>query len=266
MREKKLSLGMFAGRSMMLSGMAAAGFNHVVFDHMFSPLDWGATQTACLTARHYGLAPLVRVQTYPWSPEPGGDMGAISMVGRVRMIGAAGAIVSFGSVAQLKAVLRVATDTEHIGVVGPRAVEAFRQSGEEGLWALVPEDLRAFPIVAYIEKLDLMDNLEEIVELEGLQAIGFGIHDVCYAVGAPYDVEHPEVWKVLDRGVSLARQAGLSVWTNTGYIYTREEETVDRIARMYDRGIDAIQVQSPEQFAQRIMTDIVEGAFRRVKS
>src|SRR5262249_27483229 len=154
MRDKKLSLGMFGTRSRMFAAMAAAGFNHVVFDQMFSPLDWGETQDVCRLARQHRLAPILRVPTYPWSPGPGGDMGPTANVARARTVGAAGAVVSIGSVEQLKAILRVADDTEHMGVIGPAAVEAFRRGGEQGVRDLVPEDLRAFPIVAYIEKLD----------------------------------------------------------------------------------------------------------------
>jgi 2-keto-3-deoxy-L-rhamnonate aldolase RhmA len=260
MKNRRLSLGMFSNGEMM-GTMAAAGFNHIILDHMFTPLDWRETAALCATARVYGLAPIVRVQTYPWTDEPRGDMGAISEVARARMIGAAGAMVSISSAHQLKSILRVASDFDHFGVPGYRAVQAYREAGANGIADMLPPELRDFPVVAYIENAELLGNLEEIASLAGLQAIGFGIHDVCFTSDHPYEVEHPDVWRVIDRGVELAKRYHLSVWTNTGYIYTRAEETAARIRRLYDRGVDTIQVQTPDQFLNTVLTDIADSVY-----
>jgi 2-keto-3-deoxy-L-rhamnonate aldolase RhmA len=264
MRGKKLSLGMFYGirGPELLPTLAQAGLNHIIIDHMFRGIDWPLTADLCSYARNSGLAPILRVQTYPWGGDPNGDMRAISEVARGRSVGAAGAMVSMSSVAQLKGCMRVAADVEHLPGVGnsTRAVERYERGGWDAFKEPVSEAGRTFPIVAYIEDVALLNQLEEIVEVEGLTAIGLGIHDICYSLGHPFDVEHPEVWKIIDRVVALAKRLNLSVWTNTGYRFSMVDETIARIQRLYDHGVDTIQVQTPEQYLFPTIAAIVVGA------
>jgi 2-keto-3-deoxy-L-rhamnonate aldolase RhmA len=262
MKEKKLSLGMYYSGKELLPTLAQTGFNHIIIDHMFSGVDWGTTADLCTHARLCGIAPFVRVQTYPWSGEPNGDMRAISHVARARTVGAAGALVSFGSVSQLTGCMRVATDPEHMAGIGngTRAFQRYQHGGWAEYAAPVPADLREFPIVAYIEVAQLLDEPEEIVSVPGLKAIGFGIHDVSLGLGHPFDVEHPDVWEVIDRFVDVAKPRGISVWTNTGVRFSKVGETIDRISRLFSHGIDTIQVQTPSHYLFSILDEITTTA------
>jgi 2-keto-3-deoxy-L-rhamnonate aldolase RhmA len=264
MSARKLSLGMFYGirGPELFSTLAQAGLNHVIIDHMFRGIDWSLTADLCAYARNAGLAPILRVQTYPWAGDPNGDMRAISEIARGRSVGAYGAMVSMSSVAQLRGCMRVAADIEHLPGVGnsTRAVERYERGGWDAFKQPVSVAGRTFPIIAYIEDVALLDSLDEIVAVEGLKAIGLGIHDICYSLGRPFDVENPEVWAIIDRIVSLAKQYNLSVWTNTGYRYSGVEETVARIQRLFSRGVDTIQVQTPEQYLFPTVESIVARA------
>ena len=263
MKDKSLSLGMFylLGPE-LIPCLAEAGFNHIVLDHMFSRMDWGQTADVIAQARLAGLSPVLRVQTYPWTNDANGDMGAVSEVARARTNGALGAVVSIGSVEQLKACMRVANDMEHIPAGHQaRQAERYVKGGWEAVKATMPDESKDFPIVAYIEDAKLLNVLDEIVSVDGLMAVGLGIHDICYSVlGQPFDVEHPAVWEIIDKVVALAKPRGISVWTNTGYIFNRPDETAERIERLYNRGVDTIQVQFPAQLLLPLLSEIVAKA------
>jgi 2-keto-3-deoxy-L-rhamnonate aldolase RhmA len=267
MREGGLSLGIFGGPGELLGVYREAGFNHIIVDQMFGVMSASEAIDAISRVRAAGLAPIVRVHTYPWSGEASGDMGAAAEVAAARMQGAAGVVVSYSTVDQLKACLHAAADTEH-APVGNRAkmVERWKAGGgHDGGWEAVrnalPEDLRDFPVVACIEDVALMKDIEEVVALPGLRAVGFGMHDITITAGHPFEVDHPDVWAVIDKVVALARPRGISVWANSGYIYTRLDETVARIERMYSRGIDCIQLQSGAHFLAPLLCDVTSRAF-----
>jgi 2-keto-3-deoxy-L-rhamnonate aldolase RhmA len=170
------------------------------------------------------------------------------------------------SVAQLKACMAIPGDMEHTPGVGnlTRAFERYQAGGWRAYMAPLRDDARTFPIVAYIEDARLVDQIEEIVAVEGLMAVGFGLHDVCTTLGHPFDVEHPSVWKVIDRVVELARPRGISVWANTGTRYSKVDESIDRIERLYSHGVDTIQVQSPLIYLFPTLEAVSIGAHKRV--
>ena len=91
-----------------------------------------------------------------------------------------------------------------------------------------------------------------------------GIHDLCGAVGRPFDVEHPDVWRLIDRLVAAAMPKGIDVWVNTGYRYKRVEDIVARIGRLWDHGIRTMQVQGPEFLLYHMLNGIRAGAHELV--
>jgi 2-keto-3-deoxy-L-rhamnonate aldolase RhmA len=267
MAQKKLSLGMIYTDSgpELLTTLAQAGFNHVLLDHRFTRYDWGTTVDVMAHARLAGISSLIRVETYPSRDLPGGDMAAVAKVARARMVGAGGAVLAIGSVAQLRICMQVAADIEHSPVASrTKLAETFSAGGWQAVAAAAPDENRHFPIVPVLEDVELLESLEEIVSVEGLMAIGLGIHHICNSLGHPFDVEHPEVWDVIDRVVALAKPRGISVWTNTGFKFTRAEETAARIERLYRRGVDTIQVQSPEVFLLPVLSDIAALAVEKL--
>jgi 2-keto-3-deoxy-L-rhamnonate aldolase RhmA len=267
MQSKELSLGMIYLDSgpEMLGTLAQAGFNHVVLDHRFTRYDWGTTVDVMAHARLAGLSPLIRVETYPSVGRSSTDVSAVAKVARARMTGAHGAMVAIGSVAQIQECMHVSDDVEHTPVVSRTMMaDSFAKGGWEAVSDLAPPEIRRFPIVPVIEDIRLLPHLDELVAVPGLMAICLGIHHICVSLGRPFDVEHPEVWDVIDRVVGLARPRGISVWTNTGFKFVRAAETADRIERLYKHGIDTIQVQTPEQFLLPVLSDICSLAERQI--
>jgi 4-hydroxy-2-oxoheptanedioate aldolase len=254
MRTGALSVGTFTGATELLGAYREAGLNHIIIDQMFGVLSATEISSLITKVRGAGMAPIIRVHTYPWSGEPSGDMGAAAEVASARMLGAAGAIVSYSTVGQLKACLHAAADTEHAPIGNRNKMVALWKAagGLDGGWEAVrqslPPDLRDFPVVAYMEEVKLLDQIEEVIALPGLRAVGFGMHDITITSGHPFEVEHPEVLAVIERVVTLAKPRGISVWANCGYIFTGMDETAACIQRLYKRGVDCVQLQGAAHY------------------
>jgi 4-hydroxy-2-oxoheptanedioate aldolase len=267
MQTGALSVGTFIGSTELLGAYREAGLNHLIIDQMFGIMSATEVSSLITKIRAAGIAPIIRVHTYPWTGEPSGDMGAAAEVAAARMMGASGVIVSYSTVAQLRACLHAAADVEH-SPIGNRnkMVELWKAAGGlNGGWDAVrqslPADLRDFPVVAYMEDVKLLDQIEEVVALPGLRAVGFGMHDITITSGHPFEVEHPDVLAVIDRVVSLAKPRGMSVWANAGYIFTGMEETAACVQRLYRRGVDCVQLQGSAHYMAPFYSKMMAQAY-----
>jgi len=254
--EGNLSLGTYftINSPELVEIIGHCGFNHVIIDQMFSALDWGATSNLVRAAHLYGVNPVIRVQTYPWG-SMGGDTRVPAEIARALGIGAGAAMASIGSVAELEACLRIQRDAAHGRIWMSPDVQDWERRREAG----EPAERSEFFVVPLIELTSLIDDIESVVSLQGLRAVAIGIHDICVAVGHPFDVEHPDVWKDVDRVVAAAEVHGVSVWVNVGYRYRRADEMIARIGRLREHGVNVIQVQGPETLVQHMLTDIAAG-------
>ncbi len=98
MREGALSIGTFIGSPELIGVYREAGLNHLIIDQMFGVMSMAEATGLITRVRSAGMAPLIRVHTYPWSGEAGGDMGVAAEVAAARMQGACGAIVRISQI------------------------------------------------------------------------------------------------------------------------------------------------------------------------
>jgi len=64
--------------------------------------------------------------------------------------------------------------------------------------------------IIIIESREGLDNLDEIVELEGIDVIYFGAYDLSQVLGHPGNIRHPEVISTIQKGVDLVTKYGKS--------------------------------------------------------
>lgn len=64
---------------------------------------------------------------------------------------------------------------------------------------------------ALIETIAGVNNIDEILEVEGIDAIALGPFDLAHEMGFPGQVQHPEVTAALGRVVEKAQQKGVDV-------------------------------------------------------
>lgn len=71
-------------------------------------------------------------------------------------------------------------------------------------------------VVAQIERMAAVEELEAILAIEGLDSIVLGPNDLAHDMGYAGDEQHPQVMNVIEQIVTKARQAGLYVGMGTG--------------------------------------------------
>lgn len=85
-------------------------------------------------------------------------------------------------------------------------------------------------LIANVEGIDGIHNLEEIVQVEGIDVIFIGLFDMSKSLGVPGEVEHPKVLETLDKAISMIHAYGKKV----GSIASNHE----MLKKLQSKGID----------------------------
>ena len=72
----------------------------------------------------------------------------------------------------------------------------------------VEEANRNTLVCLMLEEVEAIDNLEEMVEVPGVDVYFIGSGDLSQSMGYPGQQTHPEVQRLMEKGVSIIREAG----------------------------------------------------------
>lgn len=174
------------------------GFDFVIFDQEHAPLDRAALDMMILGARASNVAGIVRV----------GDPGEANILS-VLDCGAAGVLVPHVATAQ-KAREVVDACRYRSGRRG------FANTTRAGGYGSVPfsEHMDAqdaeVSCIAMIEDVSALDEIDEIVKVEGIDAIFIGRGDLTAAIGAP-SMTSPETHRLVEPIMAAARKAKMPI-------------------------------------------------------
>jgi 2-keto-3-deoxy-L-rhamnonate aldolase RhmA len=172
------------------------GFDFVVFDGEHAPLDLASLDRMVLAARAANLAGIVRVA----SADPAGILSVLAM-------GAAGVLVPH--VATPEKARAVVSACRYRG--GSRGFANTTRAGGFGTVGFA-EHIAAqeaeVAVVAMIEDLAALDQIDAILAVPGLDAIFIGRGDLTAALGAP-SMTSPQTWTVVEPIMAAARRAGM---------------------------------------------------------
>lgn len=178
--------------------LGSIGFDFVVFDQEHAPLDAGALDMMILAARASNVAGIVRV------PE-----ASPSMIQTVLDCGAAGVLVPHVTNAELaskivgacryRAGSRGFANTTRAGGFGATSFGAHKDAQDSEIVC-----------VAMIEDIEALDHIDEIVRVEGLDAIFIGRGDLTAALDAPSMVS-AETMAVAGPIMAAAKKADMPV-------------------------------------------------------
>lgn len=229
-REGRLSIGaLLMDRSVVaMPALAKGGYDYVKIDLMYGTVNWSDVHHMCLAAHEVGLTAIVRVQAYPWREKGEVDRRLVVDASRAASLGADGITVSANSAAEVRDVAGVTQDWHRVGHV---------QSSAEELAAHEEEITKNFTIMPIVESIGALDELEEIMDVEGVNSIMMSCTDLPRQLGYPYQYEHPKVWEYIERAVKLGEQKGVAVGANTGFVFTTIDDTIERIKRLRDHGV-----------------------------
>jgi len=181
--------------SAIVESMAGLGFDFVYFDLEHGPSSVESCQDMFRAAEVAGLTPLVRVSSY----DPG-------YVDRFLDSGAMGIIFPH-------------CNTKQDAEAAVRAVK-YPPQGERGAGGR-PLTLSGMPITDYIreanretlvvtmiEEMEALENLPEILTVEGLDVLWIGRVDLSVSSGIPGKLDDPKIQGAVDRIITEGRAAG----------------------------------------------------------
>ncbi len=204
LKNNELTIGswIMMADSMSVEVMALAGFDWLVIDVEHTPINMETVKTLIITIQAHDMKALVRV-----------SKNEEVVIKKVLDMGADGIIVPMVS---SKEDAKMAVDYAKYPPVGKRGVGLYRASGygtkfeEYKKW--VDEEL---VIIAQIEHIDAVRNIDEILGVEGIDGTIIGPYDLSGSMGYPGDFEREDVQnavqKVLERCTKQNMPSGFHV-------------------------------------------------------
>ena len=251
--DDQLALGVWIkGAPHLVHSLVKAGFDFVRPDMMFSSIDWKELDHILRTCEATGLTCWTRIPSNPWAGGPD-QMQVTVDAQRAFSLGVPVVQVSVSSAAQVRALVQVAKDWHRSGAGEyPSSDSTFTSQGAR----VVDETL----LMPAIESRTAIDEIDEILDIEGLRGIMISCTDFSKELGYPFQYDHPEVWKAIDKITMKARDRKLVVAANTGYDFHTPERILGRVQALYDHGVRAVLVQGAEflleTYSRRLINDI----------
>jgi 4-hydroxy-2-oxoheptanedioate aldolase len=178
----------------------AAGFDSLYVDLEHNSFSLDATGQICMAALDAGITPLVRVPSntpdYVSRVLDGGALGVIAPhvanAAEARAVVAAAKFPPFGS--------------RSFGGVAPHLQYQSLPPVESNAAMNA-----ATQVVAMLESKSGLENIEEIVAVEGVDMILIGTNDLCSELGVTGQYDHPSIEAAYRRTIAAAQQHGKHV-------------------------------------------------------
>lgn len=213
--------------------LGEVGYDFVVFDQEHAPLDAGALDMMILGARASNVAGIVRVPAAePWMIQTVLDCGATGVM--VPHVSSPETARLIARACRYSGGTRGFANTTRAGGFGSAGFSEHkrRQDGEVAC-------------IAMIEDVEALDYIDEIVRVEGLDAIFIGRGDLTAALDAP-SMSSPETMRIVEPIMAAARRAGMPV-----VMLCPDRADADRMAEL---GASAFMAQSDHGFMRQAAT------------
>ena len=195
LRRKTVTVGSWItiGHTAIAEIMAKAGFDWLAVDMEHSVITLHEAQQLIQVIELSGVAPLVRV----------GENSAY-LIKRVMDAGAHGVIVPM---INTKEDARNAVNAVKYPPLGTRGVGLARAQGYGMDFERYKNRVnRDSVVIAQIEHIKAIENLEDILSTEGIDAFFVGPYDLSGSLGIPGQLKHPKVVKALERVMKIAKR------------------------------------------------------------
>jgi len=194
LHNKTLTIGSWItlGHTSIAEIMAKAGFDWLTIDLEHSAITFEQTQQLIQIIDLAGVTPLVRV----------GENSAY-LIKRVMDSGAHGVIVPM---VNSKKDAQYAVDSVKYPPIGKRGVGLARAQG----YGFEFEEYKRFDkedsiVIVLIEHIDAVNNIEEILSVDGIDAFIIGPYDLSASMGMPGEFNHPDVKAALARVIEYSK-------------------------------------------------------------
>jgi len=178
------------------AAVEACGLDFVFIDTEHIALDRERLSWMCRTYASMGLPPMVRLQ----GQDP---CDATALLDD----GASGIIVPY--VESAEAVIAMVGATRFRPLKGARLQAALRgERVEDRLRSYMQDRNQHQALIVNIESVPAIDQLDLILECEGLDAVLIGPHDLSTSLGVPEAYDHPKFLEACEHIFQKARKAG----------------------------------------------------------
>lgn len=198
LKNNELTVGswIMMGNIMSVEVMALAGFDWLVIDIEHTPIDLETTHVLISAIQANGMKALVRV-----------SKNEEVVIKRILDMGADGIVVPMVC---SKEDAKMAVDYAKYPPVGKRGVGLYRASKygtkfeEYKKW--VDEEL---VIIAQIEHIDAVNNIDEILSVDGIDGTIIGPYDLSGSMGYPGEFERDDVQDAVQRVLQRCKEKGI---------------------------------------------------------
>lgn len=212
----------------MIESMGYAGFDFIIIDLEHGPNTILNAQNLIRAAEITGTFPIIRVAS-----------NAAVDIGKALDIGAMGVQVPQVTTAEeAKEAVRYAK----FGPQGDRGVCRFVRAAEfsnKDRYAYFKEANERY-LILQLEGVEAVNNIEEIVEVEGIDIIFLGPYDLSQALGVGGQIDHPIVIEKMTSIISMCKERQIKTGVFTDRIDSAKEWVrlgVDYISFSVDVGI-----------------------------
>jgi 2-keto-3-deoxy-L-rhamnonate aldolase RhmA len=178
--------------------LGSLGFDWVLIDNEHGSITVENSEDLIRASELTGIAPIIR----PVSNKP-------EIIAPFLDRGAWGVQIPHVNTAEEA---RAAVDAVKYHPIGHRGMFSGSRPAGYGLSGstadYVEEANRNTLVCLMLEEVEAIDNLEEMVEVEGVDVFFIGSGDLSQSMGYPGQQTHPEVQALMERGVTVIREAG----------------------------------------------------------
>ena len=185
--------------SAMVSEMIGiAGMDYVIYDQEHGPLTAETTLELSAAAQNRGVAPIVRVRA-----------NEEAEIQRALDIGSAGVQVPQ---VETREDARAAVEAARFDPIGSRGLSQYVRAGDYwGSETYTDEQNEDVLLVLQVEGQRGVDNIEEILDVEGIDAVFLGPYDISQSLGIPGQVTHERVEALMEEVCEHAAETGTAV-------------------------------------------------------
>jgi 4-hydroxy-2-oxoheptanedioate aldolase len=221
-RNKKLSFGPFSKCSdpAIIECIGLAGFDFVIIDLEHSPNSFETAQNLVRSAMIHGITPVIRVSE-----------NNESLISKALDIGAQGVQVPQ---INCETDARLVVEASKFAPLGNRGVCRYvRAAGysSKNKHQYFEESNNNTLIIIQIEGKKGLENIDSILQVEGIDIIFIGPYDLSQSMGVPGQTNHPKVLEAMKMvtekashhnkivGTFIETPADLKIWKDLGLLY-----------------------------------------------
>lgn len=186
--------------------LAGCGMDFVFICQEHIPLTRETTSTMCQLFSAYGISPMVRI------PYPDKHLATIAVEG-----GAEGIVVPY--VEELSEIEPIINALKYRPIKGKYLDDIVSGKAEppKKLTEYMAELNKDLYLIAGIESVPAIENLDSFLDCEDVYAIFLGPHDISCSMGLPCDYEHPDFVELVSDVIRRCRKKGKPVGVHVDY-------------------------------------------------